>query len=178
MAFDANRVSTVSVLNPTADHATAPSPEFRFYVSPDSLATIKAANYFNTIAKKLQVGDFFICACADGMHWLKVTTITVAGVVTVAFAGDSPKMVKGQSTTVAASDTIATGLATVTHVVASFNDAPIEAAKFVSADIGDQVAAPVAGSFLLKTWKDTDADAAIAAATTFGLKVNWIAFGT
>lgn len=84
----------------------------------------------------------------------------------------------GQHTTIDANDTVVTGLATVVAVVASFNDAPVEAAKFVSADVGDQAGAPAAGSFLLKTHKDTDADAAIVDATTFSIKVNWIALGT
>lgn len=88
------------------------------------------------------------------------------------------RIAKGVHTTVAASDTVATGLNTVIAVVVSFKDPPVEAGKFVSADIGDQAGAPVAGSFLLKTHKDTDADAAIVDATTFSLEVTWIAIGT
>lgn len=88
------------------------------------------------------------------------------------------KVARGQHTTVAASDTIVTGLATVVSVVASFDGPPIEAAKFVSATIGDQAGTPAAGSIFIKTHKDTDADAAIVDATTFSIKVNWIAIGT
>lgn len=84
----------------------------------------------------------------------------------------------GQSTTVAASDTIATGLKYVSQVIACLNDAPVTNCQFVTADVGDQSAAPVAGSFLLKTWKATaTADTAQIAATTFSKKVNWIAIG-
>lgn len=88
------------------------------------------------------------------------------------------KVVSGQSTTVAASDTIATGLKKVLYAVASFEDAPVIGAAYAQATVGDQVAAPVTGSFLLKTFKPTAAgDATPIAATTFGKKVNWIAVG-
>lgn len=88
------------------------------------------------------------------------------------------KIARGQHTTVAASDTVVTGLAAVVSVTVSFDDAPVEGAKFVSATIGDQAGTPAAGSILIKTHKDTDADAAIVDATTFTIKVNWIAIGT
>ena len=93
-------------------------------------------------------------------------------------AGDSVKFVAGQSTTATASDTIATGLTKIAGVVASLNDAPSDDPSWVSADIGDQAGAPAAGSFLLKTWKNTSGtDPTPGAATTFSKKVNWIAFG-
>jgi hypothetical protein len=48
----------------------------------------------------------------------------------------------------------------------------------VSASIGDQAGTPAAGSFLLKTWKNTGGtDPTPAAASTFSKKVNWIAYG-
>lgn len=86
-------------------------------------------------------------------------------------------VVAGQSTTVAASDTIATGLGKVLSVVASLDSDPVDGAMHATASIGDQAGAPVAGSFLLNTWKSTDADATLVAATTFAIKVNWIAVG-
>ena len=83
----------------------------------------------------------------------------------------------GQATTVAASDTIVTGLrGPLTCVQLTFNGAPDETNKFLQADIGDQAGTPAKGSFLLKSYKDTDADAAIIAATGFGRVVNWVAF--
>lgn len=92
--------------------------------------------------------------------------------------GDGLKMVAGQATTVTAADTIATGLGKVLGVVASFDTDPADANTFVSATVGDQAGAPVAGSFILKTWKSNDgADATPVAATVFAKKVNWIAFG-
>ncbi len=84
----------------------------------------------------------------------------------------------GQATTVDENDTIVTGLARLTGVIAVLNDAPVAGCQFVTADIGDQAGAPAAGSFLLKTWKSTaTADTAQIAATTFSKKVNWIAIG-
>lgn len=88
------------------------------------------------------------------------------------------KQVCGQATTVAASDTIVTGLNKVVGVVATFDDNIGDNPEWVTASIGDQAGAPAAGSFLLKTWQNTTGtDPTPVAATTFGKKVNWIAFG-
>lgn len=92
--------------------------------------------------------------------------------------GAQMKVVRGQHTTVAASDTVVTGLATVVAVVAQLDDDPVDGAMHVTASIGDQLGTPAAGSILIKTWKSTDADATLIAATTFTKKVNWIAIGT
>lgn len=84
----------------------------------------------------------------------------------------------GQSTTVAASDTIVTGLGKLTAVVASFDDDIGDNPEWVTASIGDQAGTPAAGSFLLKTWQNTSgSDPTPTAATTFSKKVNWIAYG-
>jgi hypothetical protein len=84
----------------------------------------------------------------------------------------------GQALTVAASDTIVTGLQKVVAVVASFDTDPGDANLFVSASIGDQAGTPAAGSFLLKTWKTADGtDPTPVAASSFSKKVNWIAIG-
>lgn len=87
-------------------------------------------------------------------------------------------LARGQHTTVAASDTVVTGLATVVAVVAQLDDDPVDGCMHVTSSIGNQAGAPAAGSIYLKTWKSTDADATLIAATTFGKKVNWIAIGT
>ena len=85
----------------------------------------------------------------------------------------------GQWTTVAASDTIVTGLSTVVSVVACMDDNPGDDPEWVSASVGDQAGTPAAGSFLLKSWKNTGGtDPTPAAASTFSKKVNWIAIGT
>jgi len=93
--------------------------------------------------------------------------------------GGGYKLARGQATTVTASDTILTGLATVVAVVAGFDDNPGDDPEFVSASIGDQAGSPAAGSFYLKTWKNTGGtDPTPVAASTFSKKVNWIAIGT
>ena len=89
------------------------------------------------------------------------------------------RVATGQATTVGASDTIVTGLATVVAVVACLDADPTDDPEWVSASIGDQAGTPAAGSFFLKTWKNTGGtDPTPAAATTFTKKVNWIAIGT
>lgn len=87
-------------------------------------------------------------------------------------------LARGQHTTIAASDTVVTGLANVVAVVAQLDDDPVDGCMHVTSSIGDQAGAPAAGSIYLKTWKSTDADATLIAATTFSKKVNWIAIGT
>ena len=88
------------------------------------------------------------------------------------------KVVSGQSTTVAASDTIVTGLRKVLYAVASLEDSPVIGADRAQAVVGDQAGTPAAGSFLLKTFKPTSsADTTPIAATTFSKKVNWVAIG-
>lgn len=94
-------------------------------------------------------------------------------------ASDGLKIASGQHTTVAASDTIVTGLSTVLSVVASYETDPADANMFVSAQIGDQAGAPAAGSVVIKTWKSADGtDPTPVAATAFAKLVNWIAIGT
>jgi hypothetical protein len=84
----------------------------------------------------------------------------------------------GQHTTVAASDTVVTGLNAVAAVVASYDTDPADANLFVSASIGDQAGTPAAGSILIKTWKTADGtDPTPTAASSFSKKVNWIAVG-
>lgn len=81
-------------------------------------------------------------------------------------------------TTVAASDTVVTGLTKVVAAFATLDSDPIAAVDRVLASVGDQVSAPVAGSILIKTFKPTaTADTAPIAATTFGRKVSWYAIG-
>lgn len=88
------------------------------------------------------------------------------------------KIARGQHTTVAASDTVVTGLATVVSVVVQLDDDPVDGAMHVTGSLGDQAGTPAAGSILIKSWKSTDGDATLIAGTTFTKKVNWIAVGT
>jgi hypothetical protein len=90
------------------------------------------------------------------------------------------KIARGQRTMLSASDTVATGLATVVSVVASMDSDPILTCDRATASIGNQTDAPIAGSVYLKVWMPTaTGDATPAAASGFaGIKVNWIAIGT
>jgi hypothetical protein len=76
------------------------------------------------------------------------------------------KVVHGQHTTVTANDVIKTGLAEVDEIVACLDSDPVAAAAFVTAVKGS------GGNVNIKTWNST-----FAAATAFGVKVNWIAIG-
>jgi hypothetical protein len=92
--------------------------------------------------------------------------------------GQPCKVARGQFTSVSASDTIVTGLKRVYAVVASLDSDPGLDPGLVSASVGDQVATPVAGSIILKSWKFTNAaNPTPIAATTFAKKINWIAIG-
>jgi predicted RecA/RadA family phage recombinase len=84
----------------------------------------------------------------------------------------------GQLTTVTATDTVVTGLATVLGAVATLDSDPGDDPMLVSATIGDQAGAPAAGSIIVKTWKNTGGtDPTPVAASTFSKKVNWLAWG-
>lgn len=83
------------------------------------------------------------------------------------------KIARGQHTTVAAADTVVTGLASVVAVVVSFNAVPVSGADMVTASIGDQAGSPAAGSVIIETHEADYTDA-----VTFSRVVNWIAIGT
>lgn len=84
----------------------------------------------------------------------------------------------GQHTTVAAADTVDTGLSQVLYVIAQLESDPILAAYGVTAEIGDQAGTPAAGSIIINTWKPTATnDVTPLVATTFSRIVNWIAIG-
>lgn len=117
---------------------------------------------------------------AKGMKFLGIA-------VAAAASGDATVRVRkvdglairyGQHTTVAASDTVVTGLAVVVSVVACYDTDPADANFLVSASIGDQAGSPAAGSVLIKTWQNTSGtDPTPTAAGSFSKKVNWIAVG-
>lgn len=87
------------------------------------------------------------------------------------------RTVGGQHTTVAAADTVVTGLALVVSVVASYDTDPADANTYVSATKGDQAGSPAAGSIIIKTWKQSGTDPTPIAADAFSKLVNWIAVG-
>lgn len=82
----------------------------------------------------------------------------------------------GQHTTVAASDTVATGLREVHFAIATLSSDPIAANAFASVAVPDQVSSP--GNITIKTWKPNGAgDSAPVAASTHSKLVSWVAFG-
>jgi hypothetical protein len=177
MALDRNRLTKVSQLNPMTDHAAAPDPALWYYVTADSVATILTAGYFSSEAGKLEIDDRIWVETIDGHHMLKVTAMTVRPTPSITVAAIVGNMAKGQATTVTAVDTIVTGLASVSGVIVSLNDDPTDNPEWVSASTGNQAGAPAAGSFYLKTWQNTSGtDPTPVAATTFGKKVNWLAW--
>lgn len=138
------------------------------WVQGDRLYWDASAKKFTKVASNNQpIGVAFAAAASDD----------ATGEVLLDPNSGGAKMAAGQHATVAASDTVVTGLGTVISVVASLDDDPVDGVMHVSASIGDQAGTPAAGSILIKGWKSTDGDATLIAATTFGKKVNWIAFG-
>lgn len=83
----------------------------------------------------------------------------------------------GDHTTVAAVDTVATGLKYVKSVVASYASDAGDANFIVTASVGDQAGSPAAGSIYIKSWKTDGTDPTPVAATAFSKVVNWIAVG-
>jgi len=88
------------------------------------------------------------------------------------------KIARGVHTTVAASDTVVTGLTTVVSIVASLGTDQADATMAVTASVGDQAGTPAAGSVIIKTWRTDGADPTPLAANAFTKLVNWIAVGT
>lgn len=82
------------------------------------------------------------------------------------------KVAFGEHATVAASDTVASGLSTVLYCVGSVE-------TDLSDDlIGATVTNSTSGNLTIKSWKNTSgSDPTPAAATSFGAKVHWLAVG-
>jgi hypothetical protein len=113
---------------------------------------------------------------SNGLCWVYIAPVLPPFVVQALAGG--VKMAMGQHATVAASDTIVTGLANVIAAFAVLDDAPVLTCDRAQASIGNQAGAPAAGSILLETFMPTDATHPTPiAATTFGKKVNWLALG-
>lgn len=151
------------------------------WVQGDVLYWDVAAKKFTKVAAgNKQLGVAFADAAAgDVTGQVSIEEVPGGIVNAVAGVGAGYKIARGQAVTVAASDTIVTGLATVVAAVANLEDAPVIGCDRAQALIGDQAGAPAAGSIKINTYKPTGAgDATPIAATTFGKKVNWIAVGT
>lgn len=151
---------------------------WHYEAGADSVAAAAAAGYFNNARELLKVGDRIHVVGASGvtLGFLAVTAAPASGDVTVSTLNLAGSVARGQATTVDENDTIVTGLGALACVVVQLDDDPVDGCMHATASIGNQSGAPAAGSFLLKTWKSTDGDATLVAATTFGKKVNWIAF--
>jgi|DewCreStandDraft_4_1066084.scaffolds.fasta_scaffold78472_3 hypothetical protein len=131
-------------------------------------------------SKKFFLGGTEVTASAAELNILDGVTKTAAQInLLVAGVAGGYKIARGVHTTVAASDTVVTGLATVVAIVATLESDPTVDPLMVSASIGNQTGAPAAGSVYIKTWSPTAVDDVTPiAATTFGKKVNWVAIGT
>lgn len=111
--------------------------------------------------------------------WRNIDANAAIAALAVTGVAGGYKLARGQATTVAASDTIVTGLATVVSAGANLESDPVLTCTWATAAIGNQSGAPAAGSILLKTWMPTsDSDGTPIAATTFGKVANWWAIGT
>ena len=84
------------------------------------------------------------------------------------------KIARGNGVSVAAVDTVVTGLATVVAATVSLDVAPAAAHAFVTVSIGDQAGSPAAGSIIISTWTSTYS----AELTAWGTARSWIAVGT
>jgi hypothetical protein len=98
----------------------------------------------------------------------------------VSGVGNGYKLARGEHTQAAASDTVASGLATVVAVVVSPRTRTAKQ-LFFDGSPGDQAGSPAAGSFLILSKKPTAVnDVTPTAATDFtdNIVVDWIAIGT
>ena len=114
---------------------------------------------------------------AQGMAWVELDAMPLPFAV-MAVAGAGIKIAFGQHVTVAASDTVVTGLAQVVAAFAILDSAPVLACATAQASIGNQAGAPAAGSILLETFMPTsNANPTPIPATTFGKTLSWFAIG-
>jgi hypothetical protein len=131
-------------------------------------------------------GDSMTVESGGYIDFLAGAQIRVAGSdVTSSVSGEAVagvaagyKVARGVAAITAAGSgiaTVVTGLTTVVAVVATMVDDPTTTCEMVTASIGDQSAAPVAGSVYLKGWKTLGGTPA--AMTTTSVAVNWIAIG-
>jgi len=128
----------------------------------------------------IKIAGVQVTADAADLNILDGVTKTTAQInLMVAGVAAGYKIARGIHETVAASDDVDTGLATVVAAVAVLEDAPGLDPLLVQAVVGNQAGAPAAGHILINSWKATAAnDVTPIAATTFTKKVSWIAIGT
>jgi hypothetical protein len=89
------------------------------------------------------------------------------------------KFARGVTAITADTQTIASGLNTLVAVVITLQSDPTTTHQSSTVNIGNQAGTPVAGSFIVKSWKSTGVgDPTLIAATTPWATINWIAMGT
>lgn len=143
-----------------------------------------AKNFTKTAAGNKRIGVAFAdAASGDANGQVSIDEVPEGGdlVNPVIGVGAAYKIARGVHQQAAASDTIVTGLTTVVACGASWRDTPTLKQLFLTTSIGDQSAAPVAGSILVKSFKPTAAnDVTPIAASDFtdNLSSNWWAIGT
>jgi len=107
------------------------------------------------------------------------TALTPAGSALGAVVGaDTGYRLARGVTNVTGTATVATGLTTVTSVVACLSADAALTGTMVSATIGDQAGAPAAGSVILSVFQPTATNNATPTASSTATAVNWIAIGT
>jgi len=116
-------------------------------------------------------------------------TIGNTGVVSISGGGTNQKLpvavgagykiARGVAAVTAAGTgvaTVVTGLTTVVAIVVTMQDDPTTTCESMTATIGDQTSAPVAGSVYIKGWKTFGGTPV--PMTTTSVSVNWFAIGT
>ena len=76
------------------------APQLYTYITPDTIATVSAANYFNLMAPVLNVGDLIFCTCVDGQVDLTVATIVVNPPAVTTTTGTSVGNVVGPASSI------------------------------------------------------------------------------
>lgn len=147
MALNLDQLNKVANLYPVAGAAES-RQTWHYEAGADTVAAVAAAGYFNGARSLLNVGDKILVfgsgATVAGL--LNVTAVPATGNVTTALLGEGGyRTARGQHTTVAAADTLATGLPSVAGVIAVLDSDPVDGAQHVTATIGNQADAPVAG---------------------------------
>jgi len=90
--------------------------------------------------------------------------------------GGASRIAYGTHTTVAAEDSVDTGLKSLVFCNANLESDPAAGIDLVSASLADQSAAATNGQIVIKGWQQ-NADTPMDAATVFGKTVYWIAIG-
>lgn len=117
---------------------------------------------------------------ASAFLYASLQASAAAALLAVLGAAAGYKIARGEHVQVAASDTVATGLATVIAVISTPRTRTVKQ-LFFNASPGDQAGAPVAGSVLLTSQKPTavnDVTPIDATDFTDNIKVDWFAIGT